>query len=77
MKNAWDGVAMALEFIQTGNYFYVIPFIPVFETIQVFPSEKKPCSWGIKKECWTQKTLLFAVIIRYGRWNFYLGWMHL
>ena len=23
MKNAWDGVVRALEFIQTGNYFYL------------------------------------------------------
>ena len=27
---------MALEFIQTGNYFYVNPFIPVFETIFIW-----------------------------------------
>ena len=33
VKNAWNGVATALEFNQTGNYFYVAPFIPVFETI--------------------------------------------
>ena len=32
-KNAWDGVATALEFIQTGNYFYFNPFILFFETI--------------------------------------------
>ena len=30
VKNAWDGVAEALEFIQTGNYFYFNSFISFF-----------------------------------------------
>ena len=25
VKNAWEGFAMALKFVQTGNYFYVNP----------------------------------------------------
>ena len=33
MKNAWDAVAAALEFIPTGNYFYFNPSISFFETI--------------------------------------------
>ena len=33
VKNAWDGVVAALEFIQTGNYFYFDSFISCFETI--------------------------------------------
>ena len=33
LKNAWDGFATALEFIQTGNYFYFNSFISFFETV--------------------------------------------
>ena len=33
MKNAWDAVATALEFIPTSNYFYFNPSISFFETI--------------------------------------------
>ena len=33
MKNAWDAVATALEFIPNGNYFYFNPSISFFETI--------------------------------------------
>ena len=36
VKNAWDGVAMALELIQTGNYFYVNSFISVFEILFIW-----------------------------------------
>ena len=56
---------MALEFIQTGNYFYVNPFISVFETIlfiwlnplvpgisNLYPLKKKTFLGGIKKEHW-------------------------
>ena len=25
-RNAWDGVATTLEFVQSGNYFYFNPF---------------------------------------------------
>ena len=31
VKNAWNGVAMTLEVIQTGNYFYFSAFISFFE----------------------------------------------
>ena len=30
VKNAWDAVAEALEFIQTGDYFYFNSFISFF-----------------------------------------------
>ena len=33
MKNACDGVATALEFIKTRNYFYFNSFISFFETV--------------------------------------------
>ena len=89
VKNAWDGVAMVLEFIQTGNYFYVNPFISVFETIlfiwlsllvsgvsNLYPL-KKLFSGGIKEERWAQKTIYFLVIIRDRRWDFYWSKIHL
>ena len=33
VKNAWDGVATALQFMQTDTDFYFNPFISFFESI--------------------------------------------
>ena len=82
---------MPLEFIQTGNYFYVNPFIEVFETIlfvwlnalvpgvsntRCFFLNKTIFSGYKRRTLGTENNFFFCYNKRQ-KMGFLCGWMHL